>query len=116
VLRPIATAREVRPEWQGRIVGHPAKLLDFLRSKKFRIKLPKKTVVDALSLDGERRKRAANRLPTRQIANAMAGVPKVKWRTSLDKCSKHPSAYRVGHNAAAHYRAISGIPRDDGGA
>jgi hypothetical protein len=57
VLRPIAKAREIRPQWQKRIVGHPAKLLDFLRSEKFRIKPPKKTVVDALtSVDVEKRK------------------------------------------------------------
>jgi len=113
VLRPIATAREIRAEWQKRIVGHPAKLLDFMRSEKFRIKPPKKTAVDALcSPDVEERRRAANRLPTRQIANAMAGVPKLKWRTSLDRCSKHPASYRVGHNTAAHYRAMSGISEE----
>jgi hypothetical protein len=113
VLRPIATAREIRPQWQSRVVGHPAKLLDFLRGEKFRIRPPKKTVVDALrSTDGERRKRAANRLPTRQIANAMAGVPKIKWRTSLDKCSERPSSYRVGYKTAEHYRAIFGVPED----
>jgi hypothetical protein len=113
VLRPIAKRREIRPEWQKQIVGHPAKLLDFLRSEKFRIKPPKKTVIDALfSLDGEKRKRAANRLPTRQIANAMAGVPKITWRTSLDKCAERPSSYRVGHNTAGHYRAMFGITED----
>jgi hypothetical protein len=111
VLRPIATAREIRPEWQKRMVGHPAKLLDFLRSDKFRIRPPMKTVVDALcALDVEKRKRAANRLPARQIANAMAGVPKIKWRTSLDKCSERPSAYSVGHNTTEHYRGMFGMP------
>jgi len=114
VLRPIATAREIRPQWQKRVVGHPAKLLDFLRSEKFRIKPPKKTVADALcSADNERRKRAANRLPTRQIANAMAGVPKIKWRTSLDKCLERPSTYRVGYNTAVYYRGVFGM-REDG--
>lgn len=113
VLREIAATRDKRPEWQRRFLGHPAKLFDFLRSEKFRIKPPRKTVVDALCFsDPEKRKRAANRLPTRQIANAMAGVPKLKWRTSLDKCSQHPSAYRVGYNTAEHYRMTFGIPED----
>jgi len=113
VLRPVATAPDIRPEWQRRFVGHPAKLLDFLGSEKFRIKPPRKTVVDALRpIDSEQRRRSANRLPTRQIANAMAGVPKLKWRTSLDKCSVHPSSYRLGHNTAEHYRTMFGISGD----
>jgi hypothetical protein len=114
VLRKVATTPDIRPEWQRRFVGHPAKLFDFLRSGKFRIKPPRKTVVDALCpSNAQERKRAANRLPTRQIANAMAGVPKLKWRTSLDRCSKHPLSYRVGHNTAAHYRAMFDIPEDN---
>ena len=31
----------------------------------------------------------------RQIANAMAGVPKIMWRTSLDVGTKHPSTLAV---------------------
>lgn len=105
VIAPLAAAPDIRPTWQIGVVGHPAILLDFLRSAKFRIKPPKKTIIDALtSLDVEKRKRATNRLPTRQIANAMAGVPKLKWRTSLDKCSKTPSSFGVGYGSAAHYR------------
>jgi hypothetical protein len=114
LLRQVATTPDIRPEWQRRFVGHPAKLLSFLRSEKFRIRPPKKTVTDALRpFDSEQRRRAANRLPTRQIANAMAGVPKLKWRTSLDKCSERPSSYRVGHNAVGHYRAKFGIPEKE---
>jgi hypothetical protein len=114
VLRQVATARDIRPSWQSCIVGHPARLFDFLQSEKFRIKPPRKTVIDSLlPLHSDKRSRAANRLPTRQIANAMAGVPKLEWRTSLDKCSLHPSSYRVGHNTAEHYRAMFGIPEDN---
>jgi len=32
VLRPFAAAREIRPTWQKAIVGHPAKLREFLQS------------------------------------------------------------------------------------
>ena len=58
---------------------------------------PQKTVRDALNrpAEDEKRIRAANRVPTRQIANAMAGVPKLRWRTSLDRCSKNPCSYEV---------------------
>jgi hypothetical protein len=112
VLRQVAKPRNIRPEWQHRLVSHPARLLEFLRSKKFRKKPPKKTVLDALQLlASDERSRAANRLPTRQIANAMAGVPKLKWRTSLDRCSKHPSSIRVGYNTEKHYRKDVRHPR-----
>lgn len=111
VLGQVATTPGT--EWQRGIVAHSVELLDFLRSEKFRTKPPKKTVVDALRApDSEQRRRSANRLPTRQIANAMAGVPRLKWRTSLDKCSQTPSSYRVGHSTAGHYRAMFHIPED----
>jgi hypothetical protein len=116
VLKQIARPPDIRPPWQNRFVGHPVKLLDFLRSDKFRIKPPKKTVVGALGVnDTERRQRAANRLPTRQIANAMAGVPRLKWRTSLDKCSRNPSSSSVAQNTDKYYRAMFGIPERKGG-
>ena len=111
LLRSVAASRDIRPTWQSRIVAHPAKLLEFLQSNKFRVKPPKQTIQDALDLNSsERRKKAANRLPTRQIANAMAGVPKLKWRSSLDRCSRNPSSLRVGYESARHYRTMCGIP------
>lgn len=113
VFVQVARTPDIRPPWQNRIVGHPAKLFDFLHSAKFRIKPPRKTAIDALgAYDTERRQLAANRLPTRQIANAMAGVPRLKWRTSLDRCSQNPSSIRVAHNTERYYRAMFGIPED----
>jgi hypothetical protein len=111
VLRQVARRPDLRPPWENRFLGHAAQLLDFLQSKKFRRKPPKKTVVDALNrpIEDERRKRAGNRLPTRQIANAMAGVPKLRWPTSLDRCSRNPSSLQVARDAATHYRAIFAI-------
>jgi len=85
--------------------------VNFLHSEKFKKKPPRKTVLDALNLplEDEKRKRAANRLPTRQIANAMAGVPKLSWRTSMDRCSKNPCRYLVTLSTAQHYRAMYDI-------
>lgn len=115
LLRELAPKPEIRSEWQRRFVGHPAKLFEFLHSDRFRIKPPNKTVLNALRpIDSEQRRRAANRLPTRQIANAMAGVPKLKWRTSLDKCTQNPSAHRVGHPTAQHYRKTFRIAENEG--
>jgi hypothetical protein len=115
VFEGIAETEELQPPWQSKFLAHPVELLDFLRSKKFKIKPPKKTVLDALNrpYDDERRKRAANRLPARQIANAMAGVPKLKWRTSLDLCLKKPSDLMIAGNADRHYRRIYDIPEPD---
>jgi hypothetical protein len=110
VLEPIAAPIDIRPTWQVGIIDNPAELLEFLRSNKFRRKPPKKTITDALALyKSEQRQRAANRLPTRQIANAMAGIPKLRWRTSLDKCFQNPCSYRVGHNTATRYRSMFSI-------
>jgi hypothetical protein len=109
-LKAIVPAPSERPEWQQDLIGHCETLLNFLRSEKFRKKPPKRTVVKALcSPDLEQRRRAANRLPTRQIANAMAGVPNLSWRTSLDRCSKTPCTNRVGFETTAHYQAQFGI-------
>jgi len=112
IFNKVARPKDLQPPWQSRFLAYPAKLLDFLRSEKFRIKPPKKTVIDALNLreEDEKRKRAANRLPTRQIANAMAGLPELEWRTSLDKCSKNPGSYLVALNTDRHYRAMFTIP------
>jgi hypothetical protein len=113
VFEPIATPLEIRPTWQVGVMDHPAELLEFLRSKKFRRKPPRKTVADSLApYKSEKRQRAANRLPTRQIANALAGIPKLKWRTSLDECSKNPCSHRVRNETETHYRGLS-IPGED---
>lgn len=92
ILKKAARPKDIQPPWQSRCLAHPAKLLDFLHSNKFTKKPPKKTVINALNNrrgDDEKRKRAANRLPARQIANAMAGLPEIEWRTSLDRCSEN---------------------------
>jgi len=112
VLKKTARPRDLQPPWQSRFLAHPAHLFDFLHSRRFRRKPPKKTVIDALNrpADDKRRQRAANHFPTRQIADAMAGVPKLSWRTSLDKCSKNPCTYPVAFNTDRHYRAMFAIP------
>jgi hypothetical protein len=113
ILRRLARPKDIQPPWQSRCLAHAAKLLDFLHSDKFTRKPPKKTVIDALNSrrgDDDKRKRAANRLPTRQIANAMAGLPEIEWRTSLDRCSENPCHYPVALNTDRHYRAMFGIP------
>ncbi len=110
VLKPFAETRDPRPLWQKRFLGHPARLLDFLRSDRFKRKPTKSTVVDALNRPGDERESAANRLPTRRMANAMAGVPQLRWRRSLYRCSMQPSHLAVGLNTEAYYREMFGIP------
>ena len=108
VLKKVAKPKDLQPPWQSRFLAHPAVLLNFLRSNRFKKRPPQKTIRDALNRPAEdaRRKRAANRFPTRQIANAMAGVPKLRWRTSLDRCSTNPCSYPIAISTDRHYRAM----------
>lgn len=79
--------------WQKRLLENVAALHEFLGSEHFGKTLPQATAMDALNLplNNEKRHRAANQFPSRQIANAMAGVPDLSWRRSLDRCTAHPS-------------------------
>jgi len=107
IFSKVARPKDLQPPWQSRFLAHLSDLRDFLRSEKFRIKPPKQTAIDALNrpAQDEKQKRAANRLPTRQIANAMAGLPELEWRTSLDKCSRNPCSLSGG---TQHGPALSG--------
>ena len=112
-LKPLAI-------WQSyggkQFLSNTKALLDFLRSHRFNRKPPRRTVVRALNgswADEESRlaaQQAAMRLPTRQIANAMAGVPKISWRTSLDRCSRLPSLMAVQKRTDKHYRELYKVP------
>ena len=116
ILEAVARDPDYRAYWQSRMLQNAAALFKFSRDERFRKMLPKATVTDALTLpwEDERRKRAANQLPTRQIANAMAGVPDIAWRTSLDRCNARPSAAFVALNLDMYYRELLGIPAPKG--
>jgi hypothetical protein len=106
----------LRRDWQKRLLPNPAALFDFISDERFRkTKLPKATVKDALTLpvNDERRKRAANQFPARQIASAMAGVPDIGWRRSLDRCSANPSGAYIVINTDLYYREVYGLPLPD---
>ena len=70
---------------------------------------------DALTLpvDDDRRRRAANQFPARQIANVMAGVPDIGWRRSLDRCSANPSTTYLALNTDLYYREVYNLPLPD---
>jgi len=111
ILEAVTEEPDSRPACQERILQNAAALFEFLWDERFRKTLPKATVTDALtSWEHKRRKRAANQLPTRQIANAMAGVPDIAWRTSLDRCAGQPSAVFIALNMDMYYRELFGIP------
>jgi hypothetical protein len=107
-------------DWQSyvgkRFLSNTEALLDFLQSDRFNRKPPRRTVVRALNgswADKESRlatQRATMSLPTRRIANAMAGVPKISWRTSLDRCSRLPSPMAVQKRTDEHYRKLYRVP------
>ena len=113
VLEAVAEPPEFRPDYQERLLQNALALLDFLWDERFgKTPVPSATVTDALTLlwEDERRWRATNQLPTRQIANAMAGVPEIAWRTSLDRCTAQPAAVFMAVNLDMHYREQFGIP------
>ena len=112
-LKPLA-------DWNSyvgkRLLSNTDALLDFLHSDRFNRRPPRRTVVRALngSWSGKESRlstqRATMSLPTRRIANAMAGVPKIAWRTSLDRCSRRPSLMAVHTQTDKHYRKLYRIP------
>lgn len=116
ILEAIVREPSVRPGCQERMLQNASVLHEFLWSERFRKTVPKAAIADALKLPSkdERQRRAANRLPTRQIANAMAGVPDLAWRTSLDRCSGQPSTVRMAYNLEMYYRDLLAIPAPKG--
>ena len=111
-LLPYAGPETGRGVLAQRLIKYASALLSFLKSSRFHRKPPKQAVVDALNRpsNDKRQMRGAAKLPTRQIANAMAGVPELGWRTSLDRCSKVPSNLFIGKRTEDHYRALFSIP------
>ena len=104
-LEAVAEEPEIRQDWQRRLIENTSSLHKFLRDERSGKSLGKATVIDALALPwGQKSKRAANQLPTRRIANAMAGVPNIAWRTSLDRCSAQPSEAFIALNLDMHLR------------
>jgi hypothetical protein len=116
ILEAVSEEPDLRRDWQKRLLPNPAALFDFISDERFRkTKLPKAIVKDALTLpvNDDRRKRAANQFPARQIANAMAGVPDIGWRRSLDRCSANPSGAHVVINTDLYYRELYRLPLPD---
>lgn len=112
IFEAVAEEPELRPEWQRRLLESVAALHEFLGSERFRKTLPKGTVIDALNmpLNNARRDRAANQFPSRQIANAMADVPDIGWRRSIDRCAAQPSKAYVPVSIDMYYRDKYNIP------
>ena len=111
-LLSVATPEESQDYYVKRLIEGAGALWQFLHSRRFHRKPSKRAVVNALNAeyDDPKRMKAAAHFPTRQIANAMAGVPQIGWRTSLDRCSKIPSRSVVGRKTEEYYRALYGIP------
>ena len=114
ILEAAARALEDRQDWQTRLLDNTAVLFEFLSHERFGKTIAKATVTDALTLpwETERRRRAANQLPARKVANALAGVPEIGWRRSLDRCSERPSCMELAVNLDLHYREQFRIPLD----
>ena len=100
-IRPILAAYlEQNPEHSGRLAF---KGLGSLLAKKPLRWRPSDTTMRSFREDGEKANKHTNRLPSRVLANALAGAPEYPARTSYDKCSKHPSRMTVDLNIWIHY-------------
>lgn len=112
-LKPLA-------DWQSyvgkRFLSNTDALLNFLQTRRFNRRPPRSKVVRALNGNWSNEKsrlateQATMSLPTRRIANAMAGVPEISWRTSLDRCSRMPSRLAVPPRTEKHYRKLYRVP------
>ncbi len=111
-FRPFVNPPELRRDYERRLLENADELLHFMRGDKFRRKPPRAAVVHALNgpWSDPARGKAANKLPARQVANAMAGVPELSWRTSLDRCSQQPSHIVVARKSEEHYRQLYNVP------
>lgn len=94
------------------LLEHADVLLEFLESSEFVRKPSRASVEHAIEgrWNDPKKDRAAARLPTRQIANAMAGVPKLAWRSSLKRCRATPCPMAVQARTGEHFRKLYKIP------
>jgi hypothetical protein len=110
-LEKFANPKETRTQYQDRLIGNVAALLDYRATNKLARIPPKQTVVTAIARAWtEPEWKAAARFPTRRMANAMAGVPQLDWRTSFDRCAKLPSRMPLGSRTTEHYRRRYSLP------
>jgi hypothetical protein len=64
---------------------------------------PRTTIFQSFRQNDDRAFQRLNRLPSRILANALAGVPELSVRSSYDICASHPSIKVVGLNIWIHY-------------
>ena len=83
-------------------------LFEFIRSNRYvpRVSRETRRMISRWSQGDDACLRAGAKLPTRQIANALAGVPELAWRTSLDRCLKTPCWYYVAGETERHYGIV----------
>ena len=110
-LEEFANPKEMRQQYQERLIGNVAALMDYRARNRFARIPPKQTVVRAIAGTWtEPAWKAAARFLTRRMANAMAGVPDLDWRTSFDRCAKRPCQLFPGSRATEYYRRRYSLP------
>jgi hypothetical protein len=93
--------------FERRLIDNLDELFSFLKSKRFVRRPSKRAVEGVLRWRSDITcYRAAARFPTRQIANAMAGVPDISWRRSLDRSGRSPCPWPVQTACVEYYRRL----------
>ena len=107
LLKEFADKIPMRDQLRERFVGATDELFTFLSDTRYKKRPSDRAVRLALNWNEKNDSpSAAAKLPTRQIANAIAGVPELKWRSSLDRCGANPSRLRVGLATEDYYRRM----------
>ena len=96
VRETITPSMPISEQMKGQITATSDQLFEFLKSGRM-IKTVSRATIGALRREtwDQRSWEAAAKLPTRQLANAIAGAPELSWSRSLDRCSKLPCRWPV---------------------
>jgi hypothetical protein len=118
VLEEFAPRMPVQERFQRLILDTANGLHAFINSGRLRktVSAQTKSILGRAGWD-KKRVQVAAALPTRQLANAIAGLPQIAWPTSLDRCRKPPSPWPIREPTELYYGIITkprGNPPDAG--
>ena len=107
VFLQIAPSMPIQSWLRVQLPKTAGELFDFVKSGR----LPKgisKRAVAVLRRDGWERDawKSAAALPTRHLANAIAGAPQISWQRSLARCSKEPCHWPLSSVVKSHFGII----------
>jgi hypothetical protein len=109
ILEEFVPLMGISIHFQQSMIDAAAVLFEFISSGRLRKTGPSRRILRIL---GRRNwdltsMKAAMKLPTRQLASAIAGAPELSWQRSLDRCAGFPSYVPI-HSAMAECYQLPG--------